>query len=477
MIFGLFKKDQTADTVFVNGNIYTQDADMPWAEAVACRDGEIIYVGNSQEAEKFVGSDTYVVDLAGKYMLPGLINTHSHPALRVFEDTYIPIPENDDIDDVLGMMSDYIFNNPEEQIYFGYGFGNNILKELTQEEATAKLDGVCMDKPIMLLSNGEGVLWVNNCALEQARAAAQEDGILNISLEYFLQAVGPFDYEELQNKTVELASEYCSKGFTSIFNAGTPEFMDNFYQDVIINMHQQEMMKQRYFGSLRVVRNIKPEAIIDRLMQKKTKTTELDDYIHCNNLKITIRREEESQGISTENLRVLMEQACDRGFDIHVDVLDRKAFTECMESITVVRNAGYRKNNFIIACDEEVRNGNEEFCLEEMNLDNVFFQNSTICEPSNEYVAIEGASSVEEILDRFTMDAAVSLGISDKLGSIEVGKFADFAIFEENPFDVIKPSLFKKLSADMTVLAGHVVYDVEEDNMQEWYNLMSGMQL
>lgn len=477
MIFGLFKKDQTADTVFVNGNIYTQDADMPWAEAVACKDGEIIYVGNSQEAERFTGSDTYVVDLAGKYVLPGLINTHSHPALRIFEDTYTSIPENQDMDDILGMMSDCILNNPEEKIYFGYGFAPKVLNGLTQEEASAKLDEVCLDKPVMLLSNDEGALWVNNYALEQAKTAAQEDGILNISLDYFLQVVAPFDYEELQNKTVGLASEYCSRGFTSIFNAGAPEFMDNFYQDVIINMHQQDMIKQRYFGSFRVARNVKPEAVINHLMQKKTKTTELDDYIHCNNLKITISREEDSQGISAENLRKFMEQACDRGFDVHVDVLDRKAFMECMESITAIRNAGYRKNNFIIACEEEIRKGNEGFCLEEMCLDNVFFQPSTRCESSNEYAAIEGTSSVEEILDRFTMDAAVSLGVSDKLGSIEVGKYADFAVFEENPFDVMKPAMFKKLSADMTILAGRVVYDVEEDNMQGWYDLMSGMQL
>lgn len=477
MIFGLFKKDQTADTVFVNGNIYTQDADMPWAEAVACKDGEVIYVGNSQEAEKFAGSDTYVIDLAGKYMLPGLINTHSHPALRIFEDAYISIPENYDIDDILGMMSDYIFNNQEEQVYFGYGFGNNVLKGMTQEEATAKLDEICMDKPVMLLSKGEGVLWINNSALEQVRAAAQEDGILNISLEYMLQVVAPFDYEELQNKTVGLVSEYCSRGFTSIFNAGTPEFMDNVYQDVIINMHQQDMIKQRYFDSFQVARNIKPEAAINHLMQKKTKTTELDDYMHCNHLKLTISQDDDSQEISVENQSEMMEKACERGFDIHLDVLDRKAFTECMESITAIRNAGYRKNNFILACDEEIRNGNEEFCMEEMCLENLSFQNSTIGEPSNEYMALEGASSVEEILDRFTIDAAVSLGISDKFGSIEVGKFADFVIFEENPFNVIKPGFFKKLSADMTVLAGNVVYDVEEDNMQEWYNLMSGMQL
>ncbi|MHC1723272.1 MAG: amidohydrolase family protein [Aminipila sp.] len=477
MIFGLFKKDQMANTVFVNGNIYTQDVDLPWAEAVACRDGNIIYVGNSQEAERFTGPDTYVVDLAGKYMLPGLINTHSHPALRIFEDAYISVPENYDMDDILGMMSDFILNNPEEKIYFAYGFEPKLLKELTQEEASVKLDEVCSDKPIMLLSNGEDVLWVNNCALEQARTAAQEDGVQKISLEYFLQVMAPFDYEELQNRIVELASEYCSRGFTSIFNAGSPEFMDDIYQDVIVTMHQQDMIKQRHFGSFHVTRNTKPEVVMKNLMQKKTNTMELDDYVHCNTLKITLGVEVDFEGIDTENLRKLLEQASDRGFDVHVDILDRKAFVECMESITAIRNAGYRKNIFVIACDAIIREDSEEFHLNEMCLDNVFFQPSTRCEPSNEYGAIEGASSVEEILDRFTVDAAVSLGVSDKMGSIEVGKYADFAVFEENPFDVIRPAMFKKLSADMTILAGHVVYDVEEDNMQEWYNLMSGMQL
>ena len=477
MIFGLFKKNQTADTVFVNGNIYTQDADLPWAEAVACKDGKIVYVGNSQEAEQFTGPETNVLDLEGKYMLPGFINTHSHPSLRIFEDAYISIPEEYDIDEVLGLISDYIFNNPEEETYFGYGFGPNLLKELTQEEASEKLDEVCSDKPIMLLSLGEGVFWVNNCALEQARAAAQEDGVLRISIDYFLQVVNPFNFEELQNKTLELASEYCSRGFTSIFNAGATEFMDNIYEEAIITMNQQDMIKQRYFGSFPVERNTKAQIVMKKLMQKRTNTTELDDFVHCNTLKINLRREDEFKGIESENLKQLIEEASERGFDVHIDPLDYKAFTECMEIITAVRNAGYRKNHFIVACDESLRKDSEGFSLDEMCLDNVYFQPSTKCDPLDEYGALEGSTSVGEIIDRLTMDAAVSLGISDKLGSIEAGKLADFTVYEENPFEVIKPSLFKKLSAEMTVIEGQIVYDAEEDNMQEWYNLMSSMQL
>lgn len=476
MIFGLFKKEQNADTVFFNGKIYTQDADMPWAEAVACKDGKIIYVGNSQDVESYIGSDTYSVDLEGKYMLPGLINTHSHPALRIFQDSYIEIPDTKDLEDVMGMISDYIFDNPEEEAYFGYGFDSRLLKGFTQEDASKRLDEISTDKPILLLAKGEGTLWANNSAINRAKEAAQEDGVMMITLPYFLQVIAPFDYEELQNKTIELASEYCSKGFTSIFNAGAPEFMDNIYQDIIVNMIQQDMIKQRCFGSFQVERKMQPEAAIKKLMQKKTTTTELDDHITCNTLKIKLMGDKEIDG-EPEALRKLLLEACDRGFDVHIDVLDHKSFKECIEVITEIRNSGYRKNLFILACDKEFRKDSEGFSLDEMCLDNVFLQPSTEYEPSYEYAAISEASSVEEIIDIFTIDAAISLGVNDKLGTIESGKYADFAIFDENPFDVLKPALFKKLQADMTVVAGQIVYDVEEDNMQEWYDIMSGMQV
>ncbi|WP_164914283.1 amidohydrolase family protein [Aminipila luticellarii] len=479
MGFGLFKKDRTADTVFTNGNIYTQNRELPWAEAVACRDGKFIYVGNSQEVERYIGPDTYTVDLSGKYVLPGLINTHNHAALRIFEGMYIPVSQTEDLEGVLGVMSDYIFDNPEQEAYFGYGFEEDIVKEMTQKEASEKLDAVSTEKPILLLNSGEDVLWVNNCALEQARAAAQQDGILKMSVSYFMQAVAPFNEEDLQNRVKELASEYSSKGFTSIFNVGAPEFMNNVYQEILLTMYQQETMKQRYFGSLELAGNKvgRLQEAMKKLIQKRTHTTELDDFIHCNILKLTLGQEDVCEEPIAERLQTLLMEASERGFDVHVDALDHEAFIASMEYITAIRNAGYRKNNFIIACDKEFRKKSEGFNLNDMSMENVFFQPSTRWEPANEYAAVEEAKSIEEVLDCFTVDAAESLGIENKLGSIEIGKLADFAVFEKNPFGLVNPMLFKRLLADMTVIAGQVVYDAEEENMQEWYNLMSGIQL
>ncbi|MBR0988037.1 amidohydrolase [Bradyrhizobium liaoningense] len=67
-----------ADTVFLNGRIYTVDADHPWAEAVAIKDGKFTFVGSDSEARTHIGADTIIVDLQQKMAMPGLHDAHQH---------------------------------------------------------------------------------------------------------------------------------------------------------------------------------------------------------------------------------------------------------------------------------------------------------------------------------------------------------------------------------------------------------------
>ncbi len=69
---------EAADLVLIGGEIYTVDAATPRAEAVAIRDGRIIAVGGEGEVSKFRGSETVEVDLEGAFVLPGLIDSHTH---------------------------------------------------------------------------------------------------------------------------------------------------------------------------------------------------------------------------------------------------------------------------------------------------------------------------------------------------------------------------------------------------------------
>lgn len=69
------------DQVFVNGKVYTANVQQPFAEAVSVRDGKILSVGSRREVEASVGAGAQVVDLGGKTLLPGLIDSHIHAVM------------------------------------------------------------------------------------------------------------------------------------------------------------------------------------------------------------------------------------------------------------------------------------------------------------------------------------------------------------------------------------------------------------
>jgi predicted amidohydrolase YtcJ len=77
-----------ADIVFVNGGIYTVDAERRWAEAAAVRDGNIVAVGDNAAIRPFIGTATEVVDLHGRMAMPGIHDSHVHPLEGAYEQVY-----------------------------------------------------------------------------------------------------------------------------------------------------------------------------------------------------------------------------------------------------------------------------------------------------------------------------------------------------------------------------------------------------
>ena len=71
----------TLNVAFVHANVITVDTDFTVTEAVWVKDGIIQAVGTTQNVTASIDSDTRIVDLAGRTVMPGFIDTHGHIAL------------------------------------------------------------------------------------------------------------------------------------------------------------------------------------------------------------------------------------------------------------------------------------------------------------------------------------------------------------------------------------------------------------
>ncbi len=92
---------QSPDLILHHGKIVTVDAKFSIAEAVAIRDGRIVKVGSNRDVLGLKTASTRAVDLGGKSLLPGLIDSHVHPSDASMIEFDHAIPEMETIENVL----------------------------------------------------------------------------------------------------------------------------------------------------------------------------------------------------------------------------------------------------------------------------------------------------------------------------------------------------------------------------------------
>jgi predicted amidohydrolase YtcJ len=99
-------REPAPSQIFHNGKILTVDPQFRTVEAMAIRDGRILAVGSNAEVSRLAGSGTEQVDLGGKTVLPGLIDSHVHaPSASMYEFEQ-PVPDMETIADVLAYVRD-----------------------------------------------------------------------------------------------------------------------------------------------------------------------------------------------------------------------------------------------------------------------------------------------------------------------------------------------------------------------------------
>ncbi|GAD61072.1 hypothetical protein PA6_004_00250 [Aquipseudomonas alcaligenes NBRC 14159] len=81
LAFSTLEAMAAADIVLYNGQVFTAEASQPRAQAIAVDDGRILQVGSDAAILALADASTQRIDLAGKVLMPGMIDTHSHPVM------------------------------------------------------------------------------------------------------------------------------------------------------------------------------------------------------------------------------------------------------------------------------------------------------------------------------------------------------------------------------------------------------------
>ncbi len=164
-------KEMKANLVLKNGAVDTVDPDRSWAQAIAISGDRIVYVGTDAHVEPYIGSNTTVIDLDGKMVLPAFVDSHMHPAqsayLYQYQLSLFDVTAEDQIQAYLRVIKEFTGRNSKAPWIIGAGYARSAFDEIGPRKEW--LDEIDSERPIAITSKDGHSMWVNSKALELAQ--------------------------------------------------------------------------------------------------------------------------------------------------------------------------------------------------------------------------------------------------------------------------------------------------------------------
>ncbi len=223
-----------ADLILKNGEVITVDENFSICEALAVKDNKIIAVGTNRDILTLQGNHTQVIDLKGKSLIPGFIDSHAHLELYGTNKLGENCKDVDSIEDIQHRLRETAENTLEGEWIRGWGYNQNTLSE-GRHPNRWDLDKVSTDHPIIIVRTCGHISCVNSKALELAgidektpnpaggkyvRDDNLPTGVLleSAHMNMFMNAM--YSEEEILNGLELASADYASKGITSVHDAG-----------------------------------------------------------------------------------------------------------------------------------------------------------------------------------------------------------------------------------------------------------------
>ena len=363
--------DEAADVVFTNARVYTLDVTLPWAEAVAVKGNEIIYVGSSAGVDAHVEANTRRHDLGGQLLLPGFIDSHMHPIDGGAYAKALSLDTAGTVEEWVRAIADYAETNRDAPVLFGYGF---LATTFGPVGPTRQLiDAVVPDRPVLIMDEGFHAAWANSAAL-RALNVTQDTPDPTPGFSYYKRDANGDATGYLLEGTAEMAmirldviTEYAvvegvgiiidimnAYGVTAAFDAGAFGYED-MLASVLDRVEKTGDLTIRLTGSYRpegpddVARAVNTAMEWGRMLK--------GERYHYNTLKImddgtvesrTAAMFEDYQGepgnsgetvFSQEEMTSMVVGAARNDIDVHIHALGERAIHEALNAIEAAREA------------------------------------------------------------------------------------------------------------------------------------------
>jgi hypothetical protein len=156
-----------ADLVLHSGVIYTVDKNHSVAQAIAIKEGRIVYVGPNEGVNRFSGANTRVVDLQNRMIMPGMQDVHIHPISGGILSASCDLNGLSNIAQYRTAITNYANDNPDVEWILGGGWAMSVFG-VGGKPSRKIIDELVSDRPVFLSSTDGHSGWANSLALEIA---------------------------------------------------------------------------------------------------------------------------------------------------------------------------------------------------------------------------------------------------------------------------------------------------------------------
>jgi predicted amidohydrolase YtcJ len=291
-------REPPAELVLLHGKIHTQDAQRSVVQALALRGNTIVAAGTDQAVQVLQGPKTRRIDLAGRTVLPGIIDAHTHPAeyaqdadkCSLGDQTLTPAQ-------VKAQVAACLKGNPgDTKLWFEVVQVNGTGLALTR----ADLDSMLRDRPMLMSSSDGHSAWVNSAAMKAGHiSAATKDpsggrferdgagnptGTLRDGAADWVVTAKPAASLEQEAALLEKAFDAMrATGLTSVQDAAVDDHLMRIYK----RLYDTHRLNMRVRGTLSLENLHEPaQVLIDLAARFRTKWAIDPDFLRADAVKI-----------------------------------------------------------------------------------------------------------------------------------------------------------------------------------------------